>query len=303
MSDIKLFSLNGDVSELPSSSVALERELQINIEKNMEKFFGVRFLKSEYTITNGRIDSLGLDENFCPVIFEYKRSINENVINQGLFYLDWLLDHKADFKLLVLETLGTDAANKIDWSLPCVICIASDFTRYDEHAVNQMQRNIKLVKYKKFGEDLILFEHLNAPKVKSDLIESITLPKVVNNKKSSEKTFLQQFECATVEWQNIYLTIKDYILSLGDDITENQLKLYVAFKKVRNIACVELYASQKYILIHLALDPKTVELKKDFTRDMTNIGHYGTGNLRVRIKSLKDFYEAKTLIERAYNEG
>ena len=25
----------------------------------------------------------------CPVIVEYKRHNNENVINQGLFYLDW----------------------------------------------------------------------------------------------------------------------------------------------------------------------------------------------------------------------
>lgn len=247
MSDLKLFSLNGEVSELPSSSVTLERELQIVIEQNMEKFFGIKFLKSEYTITNGRIDSLGLDENFCPVIFEYKRSINENVINQGLFYLDWLLDHKADFKLLVMETLGDEAANKIDWSLPCVICIASDFTRYDEHGVNQMQRNIKLVKYKKFGQELILFDHLNAPKAKPDLGE-VAAPLKSSSSKKGEKTFLQQFEGATPELQNIYLTIKDYILSLGDDITENQLKLYVAFKKVRNIACVELYSTKNIFL-------------------------------------------------------
>ena len=55
----------------------------------METLFGVRFLKSEYIITAGRMDSIGIDENNSPVIFEYKRSINENVINQGLFYLDW----------------------------------------------------------------------------------------------------------------------------------------------------------------------------------------------------------------------
>lgn len=65
---------------------------------------------------------------------------------KGLFYLDWLLDHKADFKLLVIEKLGMDIAEKIDWSVPCVICVANDFTRYDIHAVNQMQRNIKLFK-------------------------------------------------------------------------------------------------------------------------------------------------------------
>jgi RecB family endonuclease NucS len=56
----------------------------------------VRFLASEHAtgrVHGGRIDTLGLDENHAPVIIEYKRAINENVINQGLFYLDWLLDH------------------------------------------------------------------------------------------------------------------------------------------------------------------------------------------------------------------
>ena len=118
MSDIKLFSINGKVQQLNSSEVLLEKELQNLIEQNMETFFGIRFLESEYAITNGRMDSIGIDENNCPVIFEYKRSSNENVINQGLFYLDWLLDHKADFKLLVLEKLGIEMAEKIDWSIP-----------------------------------------------------------------------------------------------------------------------------------------------------------------------------------------
>src|SRR3712207_2245495 len=160
MSDIKLFKINNNVEELSATWAALERELQILIEKNMFTFFGVTFLKSEYVTSNGgRMDSLGIDENNCPVIFEYKRASNENVINQGLFYLDWLLDHKADFELLVMNTLGKEVAKEIDWSAPCVFCIAKEFTKFDEHAVNQMQRNIRLVKYNKYGENLILFEH------------------------------------------------------------------------------------------------------------------------------------------------
>lgn len=146
MADIKLFNIKGHVEELQSKQVTLEKELQQLLEENMNTFFGVTFLKSEYRITNGRMDSIGIDENNCPVIFEYKRSANENVINQGLFYLDWLLDHKADFKLLVMEVLGQEKADTIDWSMPCVVCVANDFTKFDEHAVNQMQRNIKLVK-------------------------------------------------------------------------------------------------------------------------------------------------------------
>ena len=95
MSEIKLFEVGTVVKERTSSTVVLEKQLQTTIEQNMETFFGVRFLKSEYMITSGRMDSIGIDENNSPVIFEYKRSTSENVINQGLFYLDWLLDHKS----------------------------------------------------------------------------------------------------------------------------------------------------------------------------------------------------------------
>lgn len=300
MSDIKIFSLNGDVKELVPSVVSLEKELQTLIEENMPAFFGVTFLKSEFSITNGRIDSLGIDENNCPVIFEYKRSVNENVINQGLFYLDWLLDHKAEYKLLVMEILGADKAVEIDWSMPCVICIASDFTKFDEHAVNQMQRNIKLVKYKKIGADLILFEYLNAPKVKP-AIDITEATKVVRNGGGNDRTFLQQYEDAPVKLKNIYEDIRNYILALGDDVVENQLKHYVAFKKIKNIVCAEIY--QGKILLHLKLNPDDVVLEKGLMRDMRGIGHFGTGDLEIIIKDSVDFERIKNLIEKAYNEN
>ncbi len=100
MSDIKLFRLvNGLATELRGDASDLEKPLQTLIENNLEPLLGIRFLASEYftgKIHNGRIDSLGLDENSCPVILEYKRSIAESVINQGLYYLAWLMDHQAE---------------------------------------------------------------------------------------------------------------------------------------------------------------------------------------------------------------
>lgn len=299
MADIKLFAIKGEVKELPSMQITLEKELQKLIEENLFTFFGVTFLKSEYQITNGRMDSIGIDENNCPVIFEYKRSMNENVINQGLFYLDWLLDHKADFKLLVMETLGKDKADAIDWSMPCVICVANDFTKFDLHAVNQMQRNIKLVRYRKFGDDLIAFEHLNAPQVQP-IVEDTG---VVTNKKSSlkDKSFKQYFAEAGEKNQNLFYSIREYIMSLGDDISENPLKLYVAFKKSKNFVCVEVYHS--LVQLHLKLNPDTVNLVPGFVEDVRNKGHWGTGDLRVIIKSTEDFEKAQPLIYRAYNEN
>lgn len=263
----------------------------------METFFGVKFLKSEYVINEGRMDSIGLDENFSPVIFEYKRSTNENVINQGLFYLDWLLDHKADFKLLVIEKYGMEIAEKIDWSVPCVICVASDFTRYDIHAVNQMQRNIKLVKYKKYSDELILFEHINKPVANAQV--DITTSNTGSN--SQQKSHLEKLSTLSSKMKILYDSVCDYIASLGDDLVTNQLKMYLAYKKVQNVFCVEVY--QKQILVRVKLNPDAVELEDGFTRDMRNKGHYGTGDLEISIKNEKDFYKAKGLLERAYNEA
>ena len=107
MSDLKLFRIGGtDVCEVHGTSLALEKSLQTLIEQNLETFLGVRFLASEFSTGRdhgGRMDTLGIDENSCPVIIEYKRSSNMNVINQGLFYLDWLVTHRGDFEMLVLE--------------------------------------------------------------------------------------------------------------------------------------------------------------------------------------------------------
>lgn len=300
MADIKLYDIKGQIKELPSKQVAIEKDLQKLLEENMFTFFGVTFLKSEYRITNGRMDSIGIDENNCPVIFEYKRSVNENVISQGLFYLDWLLDHKADFTLLVMKTLGKEKADNIDWSMPCVICVANDFTKFDEHAVNQMQRNIKLVRYRKFGSDLLALEHLNAPQVQPITYDEPPI-KVSKKNYRKDKDFKQSFAELGEKNKTLFYSIRDYILSLGDDISEEQLKLYVAFKKAKNFICVEIF--QSYILCLLKLNPDTVELIPGFTEDVRNKGHHGTGDLRLAIRNNEDFEKAQHLIARAYSEN
>lgn len=300
MADIQLFRINGEVQELIKSVVPLEKELQNLIEKNMETFFGVRFLKSEYITSNGgRIDSLGLDENNCPVILEYKRSINENVINQGLFYLDWLMDHKADFQLLAMEILGKECSEEIDWSMPRLICVASGFTKYDEYAVNQIDRNIDLVRYIKFGKELIVFEQLES-KTTKPVKNHESVSKTV--KKSTDKTFEEQLQGTSENLKILCEDIRNYILSLNEgEITESQLKQYVAFKKMKNIVC--LYINQTQITLFLSLNPDNVVLEEGFTRDMRGKGHWGTGDLQVIIKSQADFEKAKWLIDRTYEEN
>src|SRR3989440_3263506 len=201
MSDIKLFKVsNGSAQELQGASIAVEKTLQTLIENHLEAFLGIRFLTTEHPTGKthgGRIDTLGIDENGSPVIIEYKRALNENVINQGLFYLDWLMDHKAEFELLVMKKLGDKVANSIEWSAPRLLCIASDFTRYDEHAVQQINRNIELIRYRRYGNELLLFELVNA--TTAQLPSEITsIDNGVKSKaRSGEKTVTELLEQAS----------------------------------------------------------------------------------------------------------
>lgn len=82
----------------------------------------------------------------------------EGVINQGPFYLAWLMDHRADFEHLVRDRLGVTAASQAPWSGLRLICIAGDFTRYDVHAVCEHWTSIDLVCYRLFGGDLLGLE-------------------------------------------------------------------------------------------------------------------------------------------------
>lgn len=298
MADIKLFNINGKVTELQNGNVTLEKELQTVIENNMATFFGVTFLASEYKTTDGgRMDSIGIDENHCPVIFEYKRSMKENVINQGLFYLNWLLDHKDSFKVLVIEKLGLKAADTIDWTMPRVVCIAGDFTKYDESAIKQMNRNVSLIRYKKFRNDLLMFEHINENVATAIPDTDVPVAKV----KSTEKTFDEQLKTADSSVKTMYQNLTNYILSLGDDVCETHLKLYAAFKKIRNIVTV--VALKKKLILNLPLDVNTVTFEEGFSRDVTNIGHWGCGAIELHLQTLADFEKAKPLIDRAYNEN
>lgn len=305
MSDIKLFRLTqGLAAELQGDASDLEKPLQTLIENNLQPLLGIRFLASEYSTGKthaGRIDSLGLDENDCPVILEYKRSMAENVINQGLFYLDWLMDHQAEFKLLVMDKLGKDAATRIDWSAPRLVCIAADFTKYDAHAVQQINRNIELIRYRRFGEELLLLELANATsagngnKTGAKSVKPIKTEVKVNG---GDRTFAEWMGMLPAPLCELLASLEDYIVSLGDDVQRKELKLYVAFKRLKNFATV--VPQKNRLLLYLHLNPDQVSPLPAIGRDVRQHGHWGTGDLELSIVSANDLDTVKPLILMAY---
>lgn len=167
---------NGLVRQLKAGRFGVERELQRLCEGNLEQLFGVQFIASEFSTGGrqpGRIDTLGLDQDGFPTIIEYKRSQKDNVINQGLFYLDWLVDHKGDFVVAAQQKLGDKVSDEISWEHPRLILVAEDFTEYDKYAVNRIGANIELWTYRLYEGKLFLIEPIHAtrsqkPKVLPD---------------------------------------------------------------------------------------------------------------------------------------
>lgn len=307
MSDIKLFRVSaGTVSELMGATDTIEKSLQTFFEKNLEQLLGVRFLASEVTTSNGgRIDSLGLDENGCPVILEYKRASNENVVNQGLFYLDWLMDHRKDFQWLVMEKLGKEEAQDVDWLAPRLICIAGDFNRYDEHAVRQIQRNIELIRYRRFGTELVMLDLLMATSVKSPPSTTIGHAGFGTSVTTTEKyktitSVMEELDSAMIDrFEALRATLK----ALGDDVQETTVRYYIAFKRIKNFACVEFRPTTSKMLVFVKVDPGSISLEAGFTRDVSKIGHYGTGDLEITLSKPEDLERAMPLIKLSYEHS
>lgn len=302
MSEIKLFNIqSGTATEIAGSASGLEKPLQTLFEQNLDTLLGVRFLASEHSTGSnhgGRIDTLGIDENGSPVIIEYKRSKSENVVSQGLYYLDWLMDHKAEFKLLVLERFGTVDAESIDWSGPRLICVAADFTKFDEHAIRQINRNIDLVRYKRFGDGLLALELATAVTASSSAESDSPQMKGKASVSGKDKPLNQVLDEMNDEVAALVHELRSFITGLGDDVIEKPLKLYFAYRRIKNFASLTI--QKKGVTLYLKVDPASIELEHGFTRDVTGIGHWGTGDLEVLVNDQSSLDRSLPLIQRSY---
>lgn len=291
---VKLFrtdAMKRGMTEVMPRLAEVEADVQGLVETHMETLLGVRFLASEYSIGpvhGGRIDSLGLDENGSPVIVEYKRGVDAGVIHQGLFYLAWLMDHRAEFEHLVRNRLGVTAASQVLWSGPRLICIAGDFTRYDVHAVREHRRSIDLVRYRLFGRDLLGLETV------ASVSGGMQVARRVRGRTIARAADVQR--ASMVELAG---AVDEALLGLGDGVNRVERKQYRAYQRLRNFACL-CPPQRSKLLVYLKVDPQDVELVPGFTRDVSGLGHHGTGDLEVQLRTPRDVERAQDLFRASY---
>jgi len=305
-----LFQLSDDnLTAVAQDDFVDERTLQRLIEKNLKVVFNSRFVATEFRtgqVHAGRIDTLALSEDGNPVIIEYKNVPSSELINQSLYYLAWLRDHHGDFEIAVQKVLG--AGVEVDWSEIRVICLAPSYKKYDLHAVQVMGANIELWTFRRFANGAMYLEEVFQRSVSETIsaLEGKDPVMVAAGKKAALTramggwTFEQHLESKPQQIADLAIEIQEFMLALDPTIEEAPKKLYIAYRSSQNIACVEV--QQKKILVFLKLDPKQHAGPPGISRDVSDIGHFGTGDLEVTIKTQADFELAKPFVKLAYDK-
>lgn len=300
-----LFKITPDdqIKRYRASGFTLERQLQSLIENNLDEIFGVRFIATEFIIGGeqpGRIDTLGLDSEGAPTIIEYKRDKNENVINQGLYYMNWLLDHRGDFVVAARDVLGANI--EVNWSHPRLIIIAQNYAKWDTYAVNRMGEGIELWEYVRYGGDLLYLNQVYgrqrttpAPipqtkiETKPDEPEDITTGYSIEDHKHGKSSHVQL----------LFDKLRATILALNEDeIIETPNKLYISYRHGKNFCEVQLMS--KAVKIHLDIHISDLEDEQQIARDVSSIGHWGTGATEVKLSSIDEIEYVMRLVKQSY---
>lgn len=288
----------------------LEKDIQHLVEQNLDTVFNCKFIASEFPTGSehaGRIDTLALSEDNNPVIIEYKKVESSELVNQSLYYLSWIQDHKGDFTVMAQKALGKNV--EIDWTDVRVICIAPGYKKYDLHAVQMMGANIELWQYRLFNNETLYLEEItrrNLSISSGTLVNSETKnPVMVAAGKKAAITratgtyaFNEHLSKSDETRKQLLLDIRDYCLNLEEAVEEVPKKLYIAYKIAQNFVCIDVRKDK--LILALKIDPTTINNKPSNARDVSNIGHYGTGDFEITVRTKEDLEVAFQFIKKSF---
>lgn len=283
----------------------LEREIQRLFENNLTLIMGLELVKSEFSIKNKRIDTLGFDiQTKAFVIIEYKKDKNSSVVDQGFTYLNLMLQNKADFVLEYNEGLKKSILRgDVDWSQTRVAFVSPGFTENQREATNFKDIAIELWEVKQFENGIVSINQIK----KSNAAESI---KDITGKSKDLVELTKEIKVYTEddhlnssktrpEWVNeLYFTLKERILNLG----EVELKPngnYISFRNKAPFVDVIFYNSGLYTIINMKAG--TLDDPGKLMKTFDGKGHWGNGDYYVTIDKKTDLDYIMFLINQSFH--
>lgn len=299
---MQLFNIIHDkLNSIDEQPFKLEKDIQNLFEKNLQTISNLKFVKSEFAVKDYRIDTLAYDtEANAFVIIEYKKGSNLSVIDQGVTYLNLMLEYKANFIIEYNESCKENLKrNQIDWSQSRIIFVAPAFTEYQKQSTNFKDLPIELWEIKKFENNLISINPVkksksaptisNVQKNKNSTLAKVTREIVVYD----EAYHLKDHSDDVLE---LYDSFKNAILTLSPDLEITPQKLYIAFKRGKN-NIVSIHLQNKSLKMWINAKKGFLDDPKNITKDVSQLGHWGTGDYEIIVSDSKYLEYIMSLIK------
>ena len=290
-------NINGKLTLLNTVSVAKEKDLQRLMEENLQETLDLHFIATEYRTSSGRIDTLAIDGDGSPVIIEYKRKKDDNVINQALSYLKWLKAQRPEFfQMLMLNKLGKDVADgiRIDWKNPRIICVAESFSQYDIDTVEMVQLRIELFKYRQHENNLFTLDMVTVNDQQKNRIEVFQAVPVESNLAIIHA--MKEQAGASHTTRSMFDELRERILGLEEYIVEKPGKRMIAYRLTKNFA--EVLIKKDRLIIDLR------QVDYDDPRRLIESIHEGYSiplSSRITLSDLADLDYVGGIIEQSYS--
>lgn len=287
---------------IKEESFALEKDIQTITEHNLETLFGLQCLKSEFALHDLRLDTLAFNqETQSFVIIEYKNNKNFSVIDQGYAYLSLLLNNKADFILEYNEHTNTPLKKEdVDWSQSKILFISPSFSHYQQKAIGFKDLPIELWEIFTYQNNLLQYQQVKSPNNSESITTISKSNQTIHDVSNEVKVYTETDHLQTTSDHiaSLYTELREYILNLDSHIQILPRKHYLTFTV--SSPFLDLVIQKKSLTCYLHIPKDTLSHNQHMIRDVSDIGHWGTGTSECKITSPQDLLRIKPLIQESY---
>ena len=267
-----------------------EHQLQKCTEKNLNQFFQCYYLKSFYKIPSGEIDTLAITEDGNPCIIEYKHRQEDTILNQIVFYYDWLMQRptKFEFERVVKENEATKKID-VDWSKIRLICVAQQYSNWDISLIKHLDTDIECYSYT---------YHENELDIRLDpIVNQFKKQKGYTGKEINKEITLEDHRNRADEDGKILLDkLRSEVLKLGDDVKEGYAPNYIKYFVKTNF--LEIHTRKKWLVCDLKVNEKTFKDPEKLAKDISHLGF--SVSREIKIDNMEKLNYALVLVKQAY---
>ncbi len=180
------------------------------------------------------------------------------------------------------------------------------------NSINFHDLPMELWRLKRYEQNVILFEQIK-PTGTNASISGYTgvLPGHNSGKDSGKASKTSEVIVYTEEdrmadgsdtSRELYVTMRDYIMSMDADITIKPTKLYVGFQ-LRNHNIIDIKIQKNAIVVWLNTEYGMIDDPRHMITDVTHVGHHGNGDCQIKITNKEHIGYIQDLIATFYHKN